>query len=93
MVGIKLAINKSKLAGGIFIDLNKVFDKVNYKILLAKLYQVCILGTPKLTNRHHYVKINNNKSNLRPISCGVPQCSAFDPLLFILYINDLENCC
>ena len=35
----------------------------------------------------------NNKSNQRPISCGVPQCSAFDPLLFILYINDLENCC
>lgn len=81
----------------LFIDLRKAFDTVNHKILLQKLERYGIRG-PTLEwiesyvkDRRQLVRIGESSSQENVVNIGVPQGSSLSPLLFLLYINDLEN--
>ena len=87
----------SGLTGVVFLDLKKAFDTDDYEILLKKLrafnLSVVFISWFKeyLTCRYQSVKCLGIESKPLPVKCGVPQGSILGLLLFIMYINDLEE--
>ncbi|CAF4196660.1 unnamed protein product [Rotaria magnacalcarata] len=82
----------------VYVDYQKVYDKVWHKGLVVKLNRMGIpLGLLKLiiswlNDRRAYVIFGENKSKIFYTHIGLPQGSSLSPYLFIVYHSDLVTC-
>ena len=81
----------------IYLDFQKAFDKVPHNRLLSKIHNHGIRGSIHrwlgdwLSERKQRVVINGNSSDWRDVISGVPQGSVLGPILFIIYVNDIDD--
>ena len=93
-----LAMDRGEVTSLILLDLSAAFDTVDHSILLTRLQNWFGLDGLSLnwftsypSSRSQAVSINDSISAFSTLSCGVPQGSLLDPLLFTLYTTSLGS--
>ena len=98
----KISLDSNQVVGAVFMDLSKAFDCLPHSLIIAKLHayglslDACKFLSSYSSGRHQRVKIQNDRSNWKLISKGVPQGSILGPILFNTFMNDMflfiEHC-
>lgn len=90
-------IDSNKQVDVIYTDFEKAFDKVDHLTLLAKLNfyglndSLIHFFCSYLHERRQYVSYEGYISEEQIVGSGVPQGSNLGPLLFIIFINDIQH--
>ena len=88
-------LNNGQEVDVIYLDYSKAFDKVDHKVLLAKMRKYGIGGKVYtwienfLSDRLQTVTVEGKKSSYKSVKSGVPQGTVLGPVFFILYVIDL----
>ena len=81
----------------IYLDFQKAFDKVPHERLILKLKShgmgnsIISWIEQWLNDRRQMVVVDGEVSSWNPVLSGVPRGSVIGPILFLVYINDLEE--